>query len=185
MASEKSLHRKIQLVLEQAGSSGPSNLKDLIKTIEGKQLPSFNTLQYDNKTDEFHWRVSVKVIDRAVRLCAWLGLIGEDGHLTEDGRLALRKTQFNAVLAEKIRGALDHKGVPMAKLNDAIKQGFKSDPPVLPTAKALWAALSPEIRAADFSQFLTLLSYCGAAECSQAKVYLRIGNSTASGVGEV
>jgi len=174
MASEKSLHRKIQLILENAASSSADNISELAAEIEGKKLPNFNTLQYDKKKDEFLWRQSGRVIRRAVRMCVRLGLLDDRGQLTKNGRLACRKTQFDSALAESIRGILVRDGVAMQSLNNAIAEGLKSDPPILPTAKALWEALGSEMRAGDFSRLLTLLSHCGAAESSQAKVYLRI-----------
>lgn len=174
MPSEKSLYRKLQLVLEQAAGSDTTKLNDLATQIESKRLPNFNTFQYDKKKDSFFWCQSPKVIRRTVRLCARLGLVDDSGQLTKDGRIALRKTQFNSVIAEKVREVLARDGVVVRQLNTLIKEGLNADPPQLPTAKALWSKANLEISVGEFSRFLSLLSNCGAAHSSQAKVYLRL-----------
>lgn len=184
MAGEKSLYRKLQLVLEQAAASDTNKLGDLAAQIESKRLPNFNTFQYDEKKDSFFWRQSPKVIRRTVRLSARLGLVDANGLLTKDGRLALRKTQFNNVIADKVRDALAKDGIAVGKLNDIIKESLNADPPLLPTAKALWATLKAEVGAGEFSRFLTLLSHCGAAQSSQAKVYLRLEGKMTSANGK-
>lgn len=174
MPGEKSLHRKIQLVLDQANSSEATSLGDLADRILNRQIPNFQTFQYDSEKDAFSWRPSIRVIKRAIILCHQLGLLDEKGRLTTYGKQAARKAQFDLVLSDRVRRVLVHDGVAIGKLNEAIEASLRSDPPILPTAKSLWAILQPNLNAADFSRFLTLLSHCGAAQSSQAKVYLRL-----------
>jgi len=174
MAAEKSLHRKIQLVLEQAQSSTATKLADLAGEILNKKFPNFQTLQYNEAKDTFLWRPSARVIRRVVNLCYQLGLLDDGGRLTNHGRQAVRKTQFDSVLSEQVRRILAKNSISIGTLNEAIEASLRKNPPVLPTSKNLWATLSPSVKAGEFSRFLTLLSHCGAAESSQAKVYLRI-----------
>lgn len=172
MASEKSLYRKIQLVLGVANVAPKTTLKDLVTEVESQKLPAFNTLQYDPDKDQFSWRVSRRVIRRTVSFCYRLGLVTEDGQLTRDGRQALRKTQFDIVLADRTRIILSASGIVIGKLNKTIEESLQSNPPALPTAKTLWSAAKTNMKVPEFSRLLTLLSHCGAAQSSQSKLYL-------------
>lgn len=174
MASEKSLYRKIQLVLEVAQSMRTSTLSELYEGIEAGELPNFLTYQYDEDTDDFSWRQSAKVIRRTVRLCCRLELLRADGRLTPVGRQALRKTRYDKILGQQARMVLERGEVVLSDLNGIILDSLQSDPPVMPTATRLWEVIEPDIGKADFSRLLTLLSNCGSAKSSQKKIYLHI-----------
>lgn len=173
MPSEKSLYHKVQLILQHAASSEAANLDQLSSEIQARRLPNFNTLQYDEKRDTFLWRQSARVVKRTVGFCRRLDLIDDNAHLTRDGRQALRKTLFDTVLSRKIRDILD-RAVGIDKVNQVIQECLHRNPPELPTANRLRSALAPDMVGAEFARLLTLLSHCGAAESSQAKLYLRI-----------
>ncbi|MFH1009458.1 MAG: hypothetical protein V1800_18430 [Candidatus Latescibacterota bacterium] len=174
MATEQSLYRKIQLVLEVAQSVRATTLTELHKEIEERELPNFLTYQYDEVKDEFSWRQSAKVIRKTVRLCCRLGLLNSDGRHTPVGRQALRRTRYDKILGQQARLVLERHQVVLSDLNPIIQSSLQSDPPVLPTAIQLWEAVKPDVGKADFSRLLTLLSNCGAAESSQKKIYLHI-----------
>lgn len=174
MPSENSVYRKIQVVLDVVKSVDINTIEELHREIRGRKYPNFETPQYSQEKDTFIIRQSDRVIRRIITFCRILGLIGPDGHLTKEGRRALPKIQFDDVIAAQIRFLLHHKSVNLSDLNRIILESLQSNPPVLPTSKELWTAVSGEINYSIFSRMLTLLAQCGRAQSSQKKIYLHI-----------
>lgn len=176
MASERSLYRKIQLVLDVAKSVNVESMHGLTTEIESRELPSFNTLQYDRESDTFVPQQSVKTIRRVLQLCRRLDLLTDNGHLSTQGRVTLRRAKFDAALTLQVHQVLQQHGVDLNEVNAVIRAKLKADPPILPTAAELWDAIGPEeLGQAEFSRLLTLLVNCGAASSSQRRIFLRIG----------
>ena len=84
--------------------------------------------------------------------------------------------RLEAVIAERIRLALKDGEVDLGKVNKAIRQLLRSDPPNLPTASELWSECGGQLSQADFSFLLGLLAQCGGAVTSRKKIYLSIGD---------
>jgi len=177
MPSERSLYRKIQIAIDIAKSVRVDSMQGLAAEIEARELPSFNTLQYDRERDTFVPRQSGRTIRRVLHLCRRLDLLADDGHLSEHGRIILRRTKFDGILANQVRNVLREHGVNLKRINTVIRSKLKADPPILPTASELWESMQPELRQADFSRLLTLLVNCGTAESSQRRVFLRINGT--------
>jgi hypothetical protein len=176
MPSENSIYWKIRLTLDVAKSTKATELADLRSEIRGRNLSNFNSRHYDRDKDSYVIGVSERAIRRTLKLCQDLHLIGSDGVLTEEGRQAIRKTQFDAVLASQVRAFLKQLGVDLTNLNKVISKNFHSNPPILPTCQELWTTAGNGIDYSTFSSMLTLLSQCGGAESSQKKLYLYIGS---------
>jgi hypothetical protein len=174
MPSERSLYRKIQVVLDIIKGIDLSNVDDLVNEISARRLPIFFSRTYDHNTDTFVENVSKKVIARTIRLCQLLELISESGALAKFGREALRGTRFDAVVAGQARKVLRSGGIDFARINSAIRKRLQSDPPTLPTCAALWDDLEPEIPYAIFSRMMSLLVQAGSAWSSQRKIFLRV-----------
>lgn len=174
MPSEKSIYIKIQKVLDVAKSVKVSTRKDLADKIMDQGLPNFITLQYNREEDTFKPKTSKRVIRSILALCKTLGLIEEDGNLTDEGRKALLRTQYDQVIVSRIRSHLRRSSVNFKELNKIILENLKSNPPILPTTKEIWSAIDSEISYSLFSRILTLLAQCGGAKSSQKKIYLHI-----------
>jgi len=172
--AENSLYRKIQVLLEVAISVKVSSLKDLQKEVKSRRPPNFLTKKYDIKIDSFVTDVSERSIMRTTNFCFRLGLVGADGSLTEIGRKALNKKQFNGIVAHQIRTFLTKQKFNLSDLNKIIHRYLKADPPLLPTSKEIWIATGNQIGYPTFSRMLTLLAQCGGAHSSQKKIYLQI-----------
>lgn len=174
MPSEYSIYRKIQVVLDVAKSVEVATSEALREHILKRKYTNFETRQYEREKDDFVLKQSERVIRRTVAFCHILGLIGSDGHLTEEGRNAVRKAKFDKIIAAQIRLFLHRKEVNLSDLNNIILDSLKSDPPILPTCKELWNAIGGRINYSSFSRMLTLLSQSGGALSSQKKIYLLI-----------
>jgi hypothetical protein len=172
MASERSLYRKIQIVLDVTKSLSASNLEELRNKISSQELPAFVSEQYDEEEDRFVPRVSARIIRKTLGACRLLGLIGEDGKLTPLGREASRRSRFDPVISQQIRAFLNGRNVSFKALNDLIRKHLQANPPLLPTSDELWAAINTEVPRGTFTRMLTLLAHCGGAESAQRRIYL-------------
>src|SRR6266436_4682662 len=120
MAGEKSLYHKIQLLLDHSKNSKAGTLADLASEIYARRLPTFNTLQYDERKDDVRWQPSSRVIRRTIALCRGLGLIDEEGQLTKQGRQGLREAEFDKILGSPIRAILPSAGLYLGRRNELI-----------------------------------------------------------------
>jgi hypothetical protein len=174
MPSVRSIYRKVQIVLDTAKSVKYDDIRGLVNGIYEFNMPSFVTRKYDRETDTMKYGPSIRVIRRTIRLCQTLGLIDSEGHLTSDGRKAIRKSQFDNIVRTGIQAILAEAGYDVDKMNKVITDMLHSTPVSLPTARALWNASKCHIALAKFSLLLTLLTQCGGASASQCKIYLHI-----------
>ena len=162
------------MTLDVAKSVKVSSIEGLRSEISALGTPTFMTWRYNRKRDEFAEETSDEVIRRTVNLCLLLDLLSSDGCLTNQGRQALRRARFDQVVAGQVRALLRGQGVELGTLNDIILKSLHSKPPVLPTCKGIWTATGSSMKYGAFSRMLTLLAYCGGAESSQKKIYLRV-----------
>jgi hypothetical protein len=174
MATESSLYRKIQVVLDAAKSQKVHSIDELSREIGGLKPDNFLARFYDEDTDTFITGISEESIRRTVNLCHRLSLLRVDGTRTAEGVEASRKTQFDKVMAQQVRLFLKEAGVSLRDLNKVIAKSLRSDPLILTTCRTLWESTDGKVPYSTFSRMMTLLTQCGGAESSQKKVYLHI-----------
>jgi len=172
MPGERSLYRKIQVVLEIAKSAQVKTVEELRALIRLRRPSIFYSRRYDQAKDTFVDDISDRVIARAVSVGETLGLLSEHGSLTSDGRDALRKTQYEKVISRLVRAFLARSGVDLRQLNSVVRQSLRADPPILPTGEELWTRSGTELSYSKFSMLLLLLVHSNEASCSQRKVFL-------------
>lgn len=173
MASDHSLYRKIELVLDMAKSVSVANLDELRSEIIGRKPANFFSRQYDPETDRFDEDISERAVRKTLSTCRVLGLLADDGSLTTAGREALRKTRFDAVLAAAVRRFFREREIHLSKLNEQIREKLQASPPVLPTSEELWRTTGAQMSRGTFARMLTLLAHSGAARSAQRRIYLR------------
>jgi len=174
MASEKSLFRKIYIVLSVAKSVKSLTLKDLFEAVYHIQMPPFLTKRYNVETDSMEEAISEKSIWRVLKLSIILGLITEDGRLTDPGRQSLQRNQFESVTAKRIHRIFRSFGISVSRINSVIRDDFQCEPPILPTCRTIWTQIDTEIPYEMFSKLLILLGHCGDADVNQTKIYLKV-----------
>ncbi len=172
MPSERSLYRKIQIVLDVTKAVAVSNLMELRQQVAAQELPSFMSEHYDEEQDRFVIGSSQRIVRKTLGTCRLLGLIGDDGKLTTLGREASRRSRFDTVVAGQARSYLGTHGVNFDSLNKAIRRRLQAAPPVLPTSEELWRESHADVGRGTFARMLTLLSHCGAAESYQKRIYI-------------
>lgn len=174
MPSELSLYRKIQIVLDVAKSIKSSSLDELRDEIKAQGPTNFLARKYDREKDDFIQLISERSIRRTVTFCLTLGLIEDDGSLSQQGRQAVNKTRFDKIVADQIRALLQRNKIDLGEINRIILDKLQSNPPVLPTCKELWSRIESEMSYSLFSRLMTMLVHCGGAHSSQSKIYLHI-----------
>jgi hypothetical protein len=173
MPSDRSLYRKIEVVLDIAKSVSVASMDELQSEIHGRKPSLFFSKQYNRTTDQFSEGISERVIRKTLNVCRLLGLLAENGCLTSAGREALRKTRYNTVIAELVHRFLRERDINLKALNEIIRRHLQSNPPLLPTSETLWQATSMSMSKGTFARMLTLLAHCGAAQTAQRRIYLR------------
>jgi len=173
MPSEFSLFRKIQVVLDIAKAVEVKSWRELSSEVISQRPPNFLTKQYDQKHDAMMHDVSRRGVRKTIHVCRMLQLIDDNGQVTNVGRRALRSALFSPVLSGQVGKFLENRGVQIATLEGVIDACLRSNPLVMPTSSVLWERSGSKMPLLLFSQMLTLLAHCGAAESSQQKIYLR------------
>lgn len=174
MPSERSVYSKIQVVLDVAKSVKLETMTQLIEAVRGLKADNFLTRHYDTDEDSYVIGISERSIQRTIDLCRKLTLIGDDGRLTEAGRQASRKTQFDNAVASQIRAYFDREHISLSDVNRFIMKNLHANPPVLSTTREIWNEKGKDTHYSTFARMLSLLAQCGGANTSQKKIYLHI-----------
>jgi hypothetical protein len=172
MASERSIYNKIFVVLEIANSYESEKFEDLKEYIKDISPNIFKTNQYNEKIDDFAIAFSEKVLDRIFAICKALELLDNEFRITELGRKASDLLNFNSILSNQVYSIFQKEGIKLDEINEIIKNCFKAEPPILPTARKLWEIANIDMPLIRFSQYINLLYHCNLALVSQKKIYL-------------
>ena len=153
---------------------------------EGVQAPHWSDLHYwhpDPGPDRYkhHWgfpeypgllEEALRPIQaEGVRL-PWLSCYGNHDALVLG--TARPNPRYEQIVKKQVELRLEECGASAKLLNDTIRQCLTKQPPVLPTAQEIWSKVKIDMALPLFERFLTLLGQCGAARCSQRKLYLHI-----------
>lgn len=173
--SDRSLYRKLQIVVEEIGKGKISSLEDLIKAVQGHIC--FTYYIKEDEPKECNKRTIKKVLSLAIQL----GLIDENSwQITEKaGARAVNRDQFSSVLRQRIRAVLRSKGLPFETLLEVIKKILDdAESGLVPSWDAIYdriVEMSGEettIDRKEFHTFLTLLSLADGIGYSQKRIYL-------------
>jgi hypothetical protein len=175
--SERSLYRKIQSVVEEAGRGGFTDFESLISKII--KNPPLQFTRYE-KIKESETRVvpcKEDSVRRVVYFTAELGLIdGSTGKLAKAGTQAMKRDYFDRVMRQQIANTLKNRGISQTVLFDTIKSMLADGKAHnMPSWDAIYNRLSSDnnkLSRKDFHVFLTLLSYSGAIAYIQKRIFL-------------
>lgn len=174
MPSEKSTYSKIFTLLQNAQSSRIKDIETLKEVSIELNQPIFFSRRYSEKKDDYVSQFSNNVLKRVISLTLELQLIDERG-ITELGKKALKRDNFQIILGKQIIEYLNVNGIKLKDLNKIISRILQEKIPIPPTANKIYVenGLDPKIISPLlFSKLLSLLSQCGFAKSSQTKIYL-------------
>ena len=176
MPGDRSLYRKMQVVLDEARSGGHRSLDGLIDGLLAKGPLNFEYRGRDPASGQKRLRCSRNSVTRAIPLCCDMGLVnGETDRLTRSGMVAVDRGRFDDVVAARVADRLDELGVSVKKMEAVITDKLlRASRPILPTSDALYDALGRLLRECEFRTYLNLLGRCGGIRTSQSRIYLPI-----------
>ncbi len=176
MPSERSVFRKVQIILEYCQPNKHKSIDDLVDLIAGRAPASFVYYRSDTESEEIRAIASYKSIMHAIELAIELGLIHENsGHLTKLGVSATDPRRFSRIIGNQTVELLEHKGLSLEKIESTISDKLlHNKPPLPPTVKRIWEALATEVKIKDFASYLNILGITGILSVEQKKIYLPI-----------
>lgn len=172
MIGEHTLYRKIQSVLDIAQKGATSSYDELINEVLNRNLINFLYVRFDKKTEEEVAEQSLSSIRKTIKICSELGFLKENGTLTSVGIKALNTNNFNQILGTQVIRYFENRDIAIQALEKQIVNMLQSSPTILPTAKALWASISPPMNFNTFSLMMTLLAHCKKIIAARNKIYL-------------
>ena len=176
MPGERTLYRKIQVVLDYAKEGKHHNEDSLLDYIQSQHPTNFIYYWRDRKTDETVHGYSVKSIAHVIRLCVELKLLSrEELLLTETGVSAADPRRFPNILGEKVKELFEEKGISLASIHAAIARILQAESPTPPTAEKIWEyarTSNVNIDLTTFNQMIALLGQCKILLMTQRRIYL-------------
>jgi len=176
MSGERTLYRKVQVVLDYAKEGKHRDKSTLVERILDRQPSNFAYYWRDRRTDEVKRGYSKVSIDKAIQTCIDLKLVsGEEVNLTKKGVSAADPGRFPTVVGKSASARLEEKGIPHSSIVKAIVSILHADPPRIPTIEELWAKLGERgdgVDATEFRQMVTLLGQREILRMTQKRVFL-------------
>lgn len=176
MFGEKTLYRKIQVILDYAKEDKHSNKDSLIEYILGNRPTNFLYSWRDRNTDKIEHLYSRSSIENAIQVCIYLKLLhSETAVLTPRGRSATDPRRFHTIIGSSAKEYLEAAGLSMDILLNAIDKILHSAKPYPPTSDEIWESLvesEVKIRKEEFHWFITLLGQCQILSMSQKRIFL-------------
>lgn len=172
--SDRSLYRKIQVVIEEAGKGKVSSFDGLVASLSGHLCFTYykgpgEPAECDNKT-----------IENSVELAIKLGFIDEHTmQITKTGIRALNRDQFSAVLKQRIKSYLNSQGLPFETLLEVIQKILAdARSSAIPSWESIFDRIiklygeKVTIDRRSFHVLLTLLGNANGIAFSRKKIYL-------------
>lgn len=176
MPGERTLYRKIQVVLNYAKEGKHTDKTTLIDYIIGRKPTNFIYYYRDKSTDEIIYGYSEKSLERTIQICHDLKLLsGEALALTRTGVSASDPRRFMTIIGRRTSEFLESKGISLNSIGRAIKKILQASNPQPPTAEAIWKQLEEEQEILEFSTFARFLNLLGQSQrllMTQRRIYL-------------
>jgi hypothetical protein len=176
MAGERTLYRKVQVLLDYAKEVKHRDRASLMKHIVDHRPTNFVYYWRDRVTDEIRSGYSTTAIDHTIHICEELKLLGGEGlTLTRRGVGAADPRRFPTIVGKSACEFLEVKGFRLEAILDAIKKIIRSSEPKPPTANEIWAQLGEPQESIDhqeFRQMVSLLGQCQILSVTQNRIFL-------------
>lgn len=176
MYGERTLYRKVQVVLEYAKEEKHIAKDSLIEYIESNKPTNFLCSWRDKETDIIEHRYSRNSIERAIKICVDLKLLqGEKMVLTSRGKSATDPRRFPTIIGSGAKEFLETAGISLDSILNAINTILHLDKPYPPTSGGIWEHLGEAkstINQEEFQWLLTIVGQCQILSMSQKRIFL-------------
>jgi hypothetical protein len=178
MPGERTLYRKIQVVLGYAKDGRHEDKETLVKYITNHKPTNFIYYYRDGNSEEVAHGYSQKSIEDSIDVCYDLKLFsGHTVDLTKTGISACDSRRFPSVVGRRTVEFLESRKIPLSAIDNAIKKILLSNNPEPPTARAIWSQLYESVDNVDFQLFARLLNLLGQSQqllMTQRRIYLPV-----------
>lgn len=177
---DRSLYRKLQIVVEEAGKGKISRPEDLVETLFKSKPICFTYYKAGDGQPAKPVSCNREIFEHVVNLAIQLGLIDEHtGQVTKAGIKALNRDQFSAVLKQRIKVFLNSNGLPFESLLEVIQKILvDSKLGIISSWDNIYNRLIGQygekitLERKNFHILLTLLSNADGIVFSQKRIYL-------------
>ena len=176
MTGERTLYRKVQVVLDYAKEGKHRDRATLIEYIVSRQPTNFVFYWRHRASDEVRHGYSEASIRRAIQACLDLHLLhGTELALTKRGLSATDPRRFTTIIGSSVSQFLESAGIPVTSIVVAISKILRSSKPRPPTAREIWDQLGAPEEAIDPDEFLQMITLLGQSQVllmTQKRIYL-------------
>lgn len=176
MPGERTLYRKIQVILDYVKEGKHEDQEALLEYIYSRSPTNFIYYWRDKTTDRVEHDYSKRSITSVIQLCGDLQLISKkDLSLTKTGIAASDPRRFPTIIGRQTTHLLEKKNIPLISIRQAINETLGGGDPKPPTAVEIWARLDGAADNVDFQQFRQLINLLGQSNVllmSQKRIYL-------------
>jgi len=182
MAGERTLYRKLQVILDYAKEGKHSDIGTLVAYVLKHKPTNFIYYYRDRSTDEVKRGYSESSVERTIEVLTDLMLLSPgDLSLTKRGVAATDPGRFPGIVGKGVTRFLEGRGIPLESILETIKVILRAESPRPPTATEIWEKLGlPEdseesedsIDAKAFRQMMSLLGQCEVIYMTQRRIYL-------------
>lgn len=176
MPGEKTIYRKIQIVLDYVKSGKHHDYDSLLNYIYHRSPTNFLYYWRDLETDEIKFDYSKKSINRILNLTIELKLLSRNTmSLTKNGVSATDPRRFPTVIGKRVTDYLNSKQIPLKLIEKAIRDAIQENNPMPPTSLEIWDQLDLDedvIKLIKFKQMINLLGQCNILYMTQKRIFL-------------
>lgn len=174
MPGERSLYRRIQVVLEYANEREHQSLEDFLDYLYRRSPTNFVYYWRDKETDTIRHDYSRNSMKSTVDLCIDLGLIlRRNANPTPIGKNAADPRRFPIIMGKQVAKLMSHYEIGIESIIDAIKVIARDSSPKPTTADEIWDKVNSEaIDFVTFKRLMNLLGSCRVISMSQKRIYL-------------
>lgn len=179
MHGERSLYRKIQIVLDYAKEGKHRDKESLGDFIHSQHPTNFIYYYRNRKTDKIEHKYSRTSIDEAIDLCVELELLRKDDlHPTKTGISAIDPRRFPTIIGKKVSELFSRMDFPVTSIQSSIRKILQASNPMVPTATEIWSQLNSnnqkegQLDVLKFTRLITLLGQCKVLFMTQRRIFL-------------
>jgi hypothetical protein len=176
----RSLHRKIQVSVEELRKVRRARRDDLVKQIHDGGHHEFTCFRLDSEKGQYRQApCSDESVRAVIDICVDLELFQEaEGtgviQLTPKGLKASDREQFETTMRPLLKAALNGLGTPMTRIEEVIHALLiRARDEALPTVENILAEFPDVKEPAKFRKYLNLFASCRGIATSRKRIFLR------------
>ncbi len=172
---ERSLYRKIQVILDEARKMDHSSTESLVKNILRMGYLNFTYFEVEKSGKAVPRTVKKETVKKVIETCIHLDLLTSGtAELTKVGHRAVERDLFNNTLRNQLKKAFRSMGCPVELIFDKSAAILSNRGEMsVSTWETIFRDLSLDSsNKKRFHEYLNLFALCGGIEYSQKRIFL-------------